>query len=128
MLIGFTAPAQTAEESFNKGIESYKAGDYTSAVKYFQQAAEQGHAKAQGCLGDCYGNGLGVAQSYAEAVKWYRKAAEQGLAIAQYNLGVYYTFGIGVAKNYTESVKWYRKAAEQGYANAIKALKRLGER
>ena len=88
--IGFTLSAQTAEELFRKGLEYYKAGDYTNAVKYYKQAAEQGVADAQCNLGVCYEKGEGVAKNYTEAVKWYRKSAEQGVAKAQYNLGLCY--------------------------------------
>ena len=47
--------------------------------------------------------------------------------MAQYNLGVCYYNGDGVAQSYAEAVKWFRKAAEQGYAEAIEALRLLGE-
>lgn len=127
IVIGLTTSAQTAQELVDKGVEYYEVGDYTNALKYFQQAAEQGNAKAQYNLGVCYENGQGVLQNYTEAVKWYRKAAEQGDALAQYNLGGCYYVGQGVAQNYTEAVKWIKKAAKQGDALAIEALKQLGE-
>ena len=44
------------------------------AAKWFREAAEQGNAIAQFCLGYC----KGIEKNYEEAVKWYRKAAEQG--------------------------------------------------
>ena len=47
-------------------------------MKWFRKAANQGHARAQCNLGECYYFGYGVEQSYEEAVKWFRKAAEQG--------------------------------------------------
>ncbi|MBO5694798.1 MAG: protein kinase, partial [Lentisphaeria bacterium] len=72
-------------------------------VKRYRKAAEQGDAKAQNNLGDCYYKGHGVTQDYKEAVKWYRKAADQGLASAQCNLGVCYEYGHGVEKNLTEA-------------------------
>ena len=55
-------------------------------VKWYQKAAEQGHANAQNSLGFCYRNGLGVSKNKIEAIKWYRKAAEQGNINAQKNL------------------------------------------
>ena len=127
IVIGLTTSAQTAQELVDKGVEYYEVGDYTNAVKYFQQAVEQGDAQAQYNLGVCYYEGQGVPQDYVEAVKLYRKAAEQGYALAQYNLGVCYYNGRGVPQNYTEAVKCFRKAAEQGDAVAIEALKQLGE-
>ena len=82
IVIGLTTSAQTAQELFDKGVEYYEVGDYTNAVKYFQQAAEQGDADAQCYLGVCYENGQGVPQSYTEAVKWLKKAAKQGYSQA----------------------------------------------
>ena len=102
-----------------------KKQDLAEAVRYYREAAEQGHADAQYDLGHCYDCGYGVDQSETEAVKWYRKAtenyrkaAEQGHADAQYSLGECYEYGHGVDESETEAVKWYRKAAEQGHADA----------
>ena len=52
--------------------------NYIEAVKYFREAAEKGHSRAQFNSGVCYANGNGVLKSYTNAAKWYRKAAEQG--------------------------------------------------
>ena len=43
-----------------------------------RQAAEQGHADAQGILGIMYALGRGVAKDDAEAWRWMLKAAERG--------------------------------------------------
>lgn len=48
------------------------------AVKWYRQAAEQGHTEAQYRLGYWYENGFNVSQDYQEALKWYQKAAAQG--------------------------------------------------
>jgi hypothetical protein len=85
---------------------------------WFEEAAKQGHAKAQTNLGLMYDKGKGFAQDYKEAVKWYRLAAEQGNAQARTNLGVMYVKGQGVPKDNKEAVKWTRLAAEQGDAQA----------
>ncbi len=52
--------------------------DYTKAVEFLRQSANQGYAPAQTALGSCYAHGDGVKQDYAEAMQWYRKAAAQG--------------------------------------------------
>ena len=100
------------------GVIALAIEEYTTAVRYFQEAANQGDASAQFNLGGCYAKGYGVSQSRTEAVKWFRKSAEQGNASAQANLGVCYANGDGVSQSWTEAVKWYRKSAEQGDANA----------
>ena len=98
------------------------AGDWQPWSPEVQAKAEKGDAQAQYILGNCYGNGLGVAKDKVEAVKWYRKAADQGLANAQFWLGVYYADGNGVAKDQVQAVSWWRKAAVQGYDMAQMAL------
>ena len=60
--------------------------NFKEAVKWFQKAAELGHAEAQYKLGNCYDNGTGVwFRNKSEAVKWYRKSADQNFAEAQYS-------------------------------------------
>jgi SpoVK/Ycf46/Vps4 family AAA+-type ATPase len=81
--------------------------DEVEAVKWYREAAEQGHAEAQYKLG---------------AAEWYIKAARQGHADAQYQLGQAYNGGNGVPKDQTEALKWYKKAAEQGHAAAKLAV------
>ena len=89
------------------------------AVKWYNIAAQQGHAKAQYNLGNaCYDEGEGVTQNKEEAVKWYNIAAQQGHAEAQYNLGNAYSKGEGVTQNKEEAVKWYNIAAQQGHADS----------
>ena len=105
-------------ELCNQGVAYYNQKNYTEAVKYFSQAAEQGHAEAQCSLGLCYYNGYGVPQDYNKAVEWFRKAAEQGNAMAQSNLGVCYSKGYGVLEDDSKAVELFRKAAEQGNAYA----------
>ena len=61
-----------------------------------RKAAEQGQARAQDNLGDCYYYGNGIEQDYQTAVEWYRKAAEQRYARAQYDLGYCYEQGQGI--------------------------------
>ncbi|WP_206081787.1 tetratricopeptide repeat protein [Hallella mizrahii] len=103
----------------DKGIEYYNNKDYANAVKCFQQAAEQGDAKSQNYMGECYYYGNGVTKNLQEAAKWYRKAAVQGNANAQNSLGYCYENGEGVEKNGEEAFFWYRKAAQQGDADGV---------
>ena len=52
------------------------AKDYVEAVKWYRQAAEQGHAEAQYNLGCGYANGQGVARDKVEAYAWFSMAAK----------------------------------------------------
>jgi TPR repeat protein len=82
LLLALLAPLYAGAD-FNKGMAAYAAGDFATAAKEFNKAAEQGDADAQLLLGIMYNNGEGVLQDYKEAVKWFRLAAEQGDANAQ---------------------------------------------
>ena len=116
-------PSTTANGLRNKkdiqdGIDSYKRGDYKTALERWKPLAEQGDAKTQFLVGAMYMDGLGITQDYSEAVKWYRLSAEQEFAMAQHNLGFMYEMGRGVKQDYKEAVKWYRLSAKQGFAKA----------
>jgi hypothetical protein len=75
--------------------------DNRAAVKWFQKAAAQGHARAQFFLGSKYEDGQGVTQDVREGLRWFLAAAAQGLANAQYQVGGrYFLGGIGVPKNF----------------------------
>ena len=103
---------------FQSGMRSYMAKDYTKALSFFAQAAEQGHADAQFNCGVMYYKGLGTAADKARALYWYEKAAEQGHAKAQFNCGVMYDDGDGTATDKARALYWYEKAAGQGHARA----------
>ena len=106
------------ETCFENGERSFKAKNYTDAVSWYRQGAQQGHAPCQNMLGICYYRGYGVAQDYRSASEWFLAAANNGFAVAQNNLGNSYYHGQGVPQDYTEATKWYLKAAEQGNSDA----------
>ncbi len=56
--------------------------DFESAVYWWRQAAEQGHADAMQWLGRCYAAGEGLEKDEHLAVMWISKAASRGHAIA----------------------------------------------
>ena len=120
---------KTLEKWYQIGKEAYDKKNYTEAVTWFQKAAEQGYAKAQSSLGNCYLFGRGVKIDYQISNYWFQKAANQGNSNGQYAIGASYEFGAGVKKNYTQALYWYRKAAAQGHAGAeykIEQLSKLG--
>lgn len=92
------------------------------AVEYWQQAAEQGYAKAQYQLGYYYYNYGRNDNKNKKAFEWCSKAAEQGYAPAQYYLGYCYGYGSGVLQNFKMSGYWYEKAAESGMGSAAAIL------
>ncbi|MFO0929490.1 MAG: hypothetical protein U0736_21085 [Gemmataceae bacterium] len=88
------------------------------AVRWYQQAADQGHAPSQLNLGWCYEWGVGVNKNPSAAFRWYRKAAEADTALGQFYLGRCYEGGLWVSKDEKEAAAWYHKSAAQQYALA----------
>ncbi len=109
--------AQDAQSYFDKGMEYFKAENYSQAIPYFNKANELFGGNNSACqfnIGQCYY----WTENYTQAVYWYSKAATQGVANAQFSLGVCYDNGQGVTENDAQAVYWYRKAAEQGNGDA----------
>ena len=86
-------------------------GNRQPPVEWIRDAADQGNADAQLCLGCWYKYGLGVRQDYAAAVELFKKAAGQGLAAAQCELGKCYKNGLGVAQNHDVAINLFRQSA-----------------
>lgn len=103
-----------AGAGLDAGSETYKRGDYATALKEWRPAAEQGEATAQYGLGLLYYHGQGVPLDEKEAHRWFLLAAAQGHARAQTYLGMTYHYGDGVPQDYSQALKWYRLAVEQG--------------
>jgi TPR repeat protein len=89
-------------------------------VRWYQKAAQQGDAAAQGNLGRMYEKGQGVAQDYKEAVRLYRLAAKQNNYKAQANLGAMYYAGKGVLQDYVRAHMWFNIAAVGGDIDSAK--------
>jgi TPR repeat protein len=114
--------SSTSLADYQTAADALARGDYTTAVREFRAAANQGDALSQAQLGYMHYVGEGVNQDYTEAVRWYRMAANQGNVDAQYNLAVAYAFGEGVAQDYNQAAQWYLRAAQQGHATAQYSL------
>ena len=108
----------TPEKMYQKGNTYSKKGNLKKTIRWYNKAAENGHAEAQCSMGFYYIQGIGVERDTIRATEWYRKAAEQGHAEAQYYLGYFYLRGVGTIPDTIQAVEWYHKAAEQGHAYA----------
>jgi TPR repeat protein len=110
--------APVGKRSYDEAIALYKAGRFDEAVPLFQSLADQGSARAQNKLGECYYNGDGVGYNEMKALEWFMKAAKKGNADAFAKLGECYELGNGVRQDLDNAAKWYRKAAKQGNTDA----------
>jgi len=85
---------------------------YQTALRIWQDAANQGDAEAQYYTGEIYEKGLaGQKPDYQLAAAWYQKAANQGYKRAAVNLGRLYEQGLGVEQDVEEAVRLYQQAA-----------------
>ena len=63
---------------YEDALDAYDRADYTTALRLYRTAADQGHPQAQISLGMMYAFGRGAQRNAGEAVRWYRLAAAQG--------------------------------------------------
>jgi serine/threonine protein kinase len=104
----------TAEEMNRRGRAAFQRQEYPLAVAWYSNAADQGFARAQNELGQCYLRGQGVAQDPKKAAELFRKSAEQDNALGEHQLGVMYLRGWGgLPRDYAQALEWFRKSADQ---------------
>jgi TPR repeat protein len=119
-------PPGEVEEPYQLGLQAYETDDFKQAAMWFQQAAEQGHARAQYELAKMYLRGDGIEQSWAQAAFWYSQAAEQGQEIAV-NCLRRVSRVIKALNDFEREAGEYREAAEQGDPDAQYKLGRICE-
>jgi len=71
---------------YERGLESYKNGNYEDALRFYKKAAEQGNSDAQFRLASIYQLGDVVNKNHKEACKWFYKSYEQGNVKAKYQV------------------------------------------
>ncbi|WP_395505174.1 tetratricopeptide repeat protein [Ectopseudomonas hydrolytica] len=97
-----------------QGVEQNPA----TALSWFDQAADQGLARAQYQSARMYQRGQGVAANPIKARQRFEQAARQGHREAQLELGLIYLEGKGVAASNDKAHDWLLRAARQGSAAA----------
>ena len=133
--VGNGVKERWATYQFNKGLESYQARDYTTALAKFTPLAgdflgrEDYNIESRFYLGLMYDNGWGVPQDDVKAMRWYRYAVDYGNhAGAQASLGEMYEKGDGVPQDNILAYVWYYLAADNGHEKAIKDRDRVESR
>lgn len=81
-------------DSFDQAVKlicsTGTAPDWDQVRKLFEQAAREGHARAQFNLGVMYAKGLGTAYDKQSAYDWFARAAAQGHRPARQALSRYF--------------------------------------
>jgi TPR repeat protein len=109
--------AADGDSEFRLGKATLRAGNAGGALKFFQQAAEKGHAEAMHHAGLMYLEGRGVEADRATAAQWFQRGAEKGYAPSMNH----YANWLRDAKP-EEALQWHRKAAEAGEPFAMENL------
>jgi uncharacterized protein len=88
--------------------------DADAAVKLYETAAAQGHARSQHAVGLLYLNGTHVAKDEKKAFGFFEKAAGQNLAEAENSVGLMFLRGQGTERNVEQAFTYLKRAADKG--------------
>ena len=119
-LLMFTAQGAWAnpDRDYQRGLDAYLNEDLINAMQILEQAATQGHLKAQVLLAFI----LDKSEENEAAVKWYRMAADAGNPSGQVGLAGMYLTGEGIAKDIEKGRSLIIQAANKGYEPAMRTL------
>ena len=95
--------------------------DIPAAMRWYEKAAQQGHAKAQTALGILYfiKSRHSASEELKQGQAWLEKAAAQGDAAAETILGTYEAM---IQKNFAEGKRHWESAAARGDSDAMQWL------
>ena len=93
--------------------------DAQKKFRWYQIAANQGHAEAINVVGEMYRNGEGVDQDCSKAFNHFQKASNAGCLLALVNWGTSFELGIGCQKNSGEAFDRYLQAAKQKFPSGV---------
>lgn len=98
------------------------SGAPAKALPWYQQAAQQRHAKAALMLGMLFNNGEGATRDLSEGAHWLSVASEGGNAHAMFLLANAYREGQGVPQDPARAHKLLEESAEHEYPPAQQEL------
>lgn len=120
------AEAGNTEAQYYLGVLSNEGfeGDAADASRWFEIAANKGHAQSQFNLALAHERGLGVVRSRETAIAWLERAAAQGHGDSQHMLGLLLLDrkGSGNRADPDAGMKWLSTAAGSGHGPAQLAL------
>ena len=110
----FLAIAMNAYADLESGVTAYNKGDYDTARKEFNAAADSKDPMGLHLLASLYYQGHGVEKDLGRAVELFTEAAEKGYKGSQANLGLMYQKGDGVKRDIEKAIYYYTAAGKQG--------------
>lgn len=97
--------------------------DTLTARRFYEWAAERGHALSQYCLAIMLLKESGATGANGRVAKLLEMASDRGLAMAQHELGTAFKEGyFGVGRDEAVARTYYRLAAKQGYGRSVQVL------
>ena len=98
------------------------AEDWGTAMKWFQQSADQGHPEAQYIVALNYAQGKGVVKNEPEAFRYASLSAQSEFLAAKTLVGHYYLRGVGVVRDIPQAYQWFLKSAQDNDPEAYYQL------
>ena len=102
---------EQSNKDLDLGAKAYQAGDYETAIRYYEKSADAGNVIALSNLGYCYYYGRSIPVDKTKAKECWDKAAIFGDIAAIYKLGDMYRNG-DLVKNLDYSHALYLRAFE----------------
>jgi TPR repeat protein len=99
---------------FEKGVDSFMAGDYEKCDDYWLPLARSGDFMAARNMALLYHRGIGVRKDLEEAELFYRLAADNGVTVAQTVFGTLLIKGSEFKRNLPDAVRYLTAAYQAG--------------
>ena len=112
-------------DNYWEGKTAYDKGDYKTALKLWEQSANNGISEAESFVGSLYHSGQGTKKDYKKAMVLYLKSAKQGISRSQLAIGTMYADGHGVKKNNIVARMWFTIAQINKHEQANQYIKKI---
>jgi len=106
-IIGIAAAINYFTKRADTAFTAMARGQYSLALRFYEQEAEAGSPQAMNHLGNLHYLGLGTQRNHKTAAQLYLDASSAGFAAAQLNLGHLFRQGIGVQQDPVRAFGWY---------------------
>jgi TPR repeat protein len=97
--------------------------DVEEAIRYYERAAEKGHAISMIELAQLYQEP--ECRNYQKAFEWAKKGAVTGDPTGEFILGNLYFFGRGCVADMNNAMKYYKRALDHGIIQAEFMMKKI---
>lgn len=118
--------AETYADLNARGLECYKAEEYSAAVSFFEEAVRLGSLDAYYNLAICYMNGQGTTKNYMKAIELFADYADEegtpaaDAGAAACNMGfMFEQGGYGIRSDWDKALQLYAESSDMGCAHGM---------